>query len=271
MVSGPEIKKRNLGKEKRNLEVPGEAKTISFKMELEPGKFLEYNYTIRHNSYMVDFDINMQGLDNVIASNVSTLNLTWSFDLPRQERISKWGEDRYTDLNYMFEDGDVEKLSQGKDGLKDLNTNVKWIGFKQLFFNSTIIADNFFPGAQVKSTVFKDNPDYLANFYADIAIPYEGKQSEDYKMKFYFGPNHYNTLRQYDISLERLINLGYAIVRPVNRWLIIPVFNFLRGYINNFGVIILLLTIFIKTLVFPFTYKSYVSQAKMRALKPGDG
>jgi YidC/Oxa1 family membrane protein insertase len=145
---------------------------------------------------------------------------------------------------------------------------VKWIGFKQLFFNSTIIANEFFPNAQIRSTIFEENPKYLANFYADIAFPYEGTQKESVGIQFYFGPNHYQTLKQYKIELERQVYLGYAIVRPVNQYLIIPTFNFLRNYIGNFGLIILLLTIFIKLILFPFTYKSYMSQAKMRALKP---
>ena len=121
-----------------------------------------------------------------------------------------------------------------------------------MFFNSTIIADDYFPIAQVRSKKYDENPKYLANFAADISIPYEGKEKDSFGIKFYFGPNHYQTLKQYKIGLESLVYLGYAIVRPVNKYLIIPVFNFLRDYISNFGIIILLLTIFIKTIVFPF-------------------
>jgi len=182
--------------------------------------------------------------------------------------MSRFGEDRYTNINYKFFDDEVDNLSQTKSDEQNLSTRVKWIGFKQLFFNSTIIADEYFPNAYIKSEKYEDDTKYLSNFLADIAIPYEGKNSENFGMQFYFGPNHYQTLNQYDIDLERLVYLGYAIVRPVNKYLIIPVFNFLRKYISNFGIIILLLTIFIKTILFPFTYKSYVSQAKMRALKP---
>ena len=161
-----------------------------------------------------------------------------------------------------------KKSGKVKSDKEDLSTKTQWIAFKQLFFNSTIIADDYFSGAQIESNPFEENPDYLANFKADIAIPFTGSPRENFGMSFYFGPNHYQTLKQYDIELERLVYLGYAIVRPVNKYIIIPVFNFLRKYLHNFGLIILLLTIFIKTLVFPFTYKSYVSQAKMRALKP---
>jgi YidC/Oxa1 family membrane protein insertase len=137
-----------------------------------------------------------------------------------------------------------------------------------LFFASTLIADTPLLSADIKTELTKKDPRYVGVFKADISLPYEGKATENIKLKFFFGPSHYSTLKQYDLSLERQINLGYAIVRPVNKWIIIPTFNFLRQYINNFGIIILLLTIFIKLIIFPFTYKSYHSQAKMKALKP---
>ena len=139
---------------------------------------------------------------------------------------------------------------------------------KQLFFTSTLIADESFPAAQVQSTRMADDDKYLATFASEVSLPYEAKPSENYGMQFYFGPNHFHTLRQYKLNLERQVNLGYSIVRPFNRYLIIPVFNFLRNYISNMGIVILLLTIFIKIILFPFTYKSYMSQAKMRVLKP---
>lgn len=268
VVSGPEVDKGSKGRIKFNSENPGETKSASFRLEVAPGKYLEYVYTLKHNSYMVDFDINLQEMNQFIAANQSYLNFTWEIDVPRAERPSKFGEDRYTNINYKFHEDDVDELSKNKSDEEDLTTRVKWIGFKQLFFNSTIIADEAFPNAFVRSDKYEENPEYLANFHADIALPYEGTSSQNLDMQFYFGPNHYQTLNQYDIGMERLVYLGYAIVRPVNKYIIIPLFNFLSKYIANFGIIILLLTIFIKTALFPFTYKSYMSQAKMRALKP---
>ena len=267
-TSGPEIKKGNEGKIKFNTENPGTKETVSYRLEVAPGKYMEYVYTLGHNSFMIDFDVNLQGMSEYIASNQSYLNFSWSFDVPRQERASRFGEDRYTNISYKFFEDEVSNLSQNKSDEENLSTRVKWIGFKQLFFGSTIIADESFPNAEIRQEKTKDDPEYLANFYADVAFPYQGVQSETIGMQFYFGPNHYQTLKQYDLDLERQVYLGYAIVRPVNRYVIIPVFNFLRKYIDNFGIIILLLTLFIKSILFPFTYKSYMSQAKMRALKP---
>jgi YidC/Oxa1 family membrane protein insertase len=268
IVSGPEVSTGNEGRLKFNNENPGEEKSAVFRLEVTPGRYLEYVYTLKHNSFMIDFDVNLQGMEQYIASNQSYLNFTWSFDVPRQERPSRFGEDRYTNINYKFFEDDVDELSKNKTDEEDLTTRVKWIGFKQLFFNSTIIAEEAFPNAFVRSDKYEEDPQYLANFHADIAFPYQGTSSESMDMQIYFGPNHYQTLRQYDLDLERLVYLGYAIVRPVNKYIIIPIFNFLRKYISNFGIIILVLTVLIKTVLFPFTYKSYVSQAKMRSLKP---
>ena len=267
-VTGPEVRNANEGRIRYNEENPGNKNSISFRLEVESGKYIEYVYTMEHNSFMIGFDVNLQGMNQYITSNQSFLGFTLSYDIPRQERASRFGEDRYTNIVYKFFEDDVNNLSQTKSEEKDLTTRVQWIGFKQLFFSSVIIADNFFSSAQIRQTKFENNPDYLANFYADIAIPYQGTNSEKKAMQFYFGPNHYQTLKQYDIELERQVYLGYAIVRPVNKYIIIPTFNFLRQFISNFGIIIILLTIFIKVILFPFTYKSYISQAKMRVLKP---
>lgn len=268
VVSGPEVPTGNEGRLKFNNENPGEEKSAVFRLEVAPGRYMEYVYTLKHNSFMIDFDVNLQGMEQYIAANQSYLNFTWSFDVPRQERPSRFGEDRYTNINYKFFEDDVDELSKNKSDEEDLTTRVKWIGFKQLFFNSTIIAEEAFPNAYVRSEKYEEDPEYLANFHADIAFPYQGTPNESMDMQIYFGPNHYQTLRQYDMDLERLVYLGYAIVRPVNKYIIIPIFNFLRKYISNFGIIILVLTVLIKTVLFPFTYKSYVSQAKMRVLKP---
>ena len=268
IVTGPEVRTASEGRIKYNKDNPGNIDSISFRLEAEPGRYIEYVYTMEHNSFMIGFEVNLQGMNQYIASNQSLLNFTWSYDVPRQERVSRFGEDRYTNINYKFYKDEVNNLTQAKSDEKDLTTRVQWIGFKQLFFNSTLIAGDFFPNARVRQTKFENNPDYLANFYADIAIPYQGANSEKKEMQFYFGPNHYQTLKQYDIELERQVYLGFAIVRPINKYIVIPTFNFLRKYIANFGIVIILLTIFIKLILFPFTYKSFMSQAKMRALKP---
>lgn len=267
-VNGPAVKKGSEGKIRFNESNPGGKESVVYTLEVEPGKYIEYVYTLAYNSYVVDFKVNVQGLNQIIASNQSELKFVWEYEMPRQEKISRFGEDRYANTIYKYFEGDLEKLKQSKSDEKNLPTKTKWIGMRQLFFNSTLIAGESFPNAFVKKTIYKDNPVYLGDFYTDISIPYQPVEKNSSSMSFYFGPNHYQTLKQFKIGLEDQVDLGYAIVRPVNKWLIIPVFNFLNKYIGNYGIIILLLTIFIKLILSPFTWKSYMSQAKMRVLKP---
>lgn len=266
-VSGGEVKKGDHGDLRYNEEHPGGTETLTYRLEVTPGSFIEYRYSLSHNSYLVNFEMKLEGMNHLVASNQSDLTWVWGFDVPRQERKSQFGEDRYTQIYYKFFEDDVESLSASKSESKNL-TRTKWIGMKQLFFTSTVIAGESFPSAQVRSERKENDDTYLANFYAGISLPWNNQSSEKYGMEFYFGPNHFQTLRQYKLDMESQVYLGYSIVRPVNRYLIIPVFNFLRDYMSNFGIIILLLTVFIKLILFPFTYKSYISQAKMRVLKP---
>jgi len=268
VITGPEIKIGKEGMEKFNTGGANSTKSISMRLMAGDGKYLEYKYSLSYNSYLVGFEVNTQNLSKVITTNSNYLNFNWKIAMPRQERHSKMGEDSYSTIYYKYQDDDVDKLSTSKSGSESLRTKTKWVSFKQLFFASTLIADDAFPTADIKTELTNEDPRYVGNFNADVAFPYEGKDSESIKMKFYFGPSHYNTLKQYDLSLEHQINLGYVVVRQVNQWIIIPTFNFLRRFISNFGIIILLLTVLIKLLIFPFTYKSYHSQAKMKALKP---
>jgi YidC/Oxa1 family membrane protein insertase len=268
VITGPEIKIGKEGMEKFNTGGVNSAKSISMRLMAGDGKYLEYKYSLSYNSYLVGFEVNTKNMSQVITTNSNYLNFNWKIAMPRQERHSKMGEDSYSTIYYKYQDDDVDKLSTSKSGSESLRTKTKWVSFKQLFFASTLIADDAFPTVDIKTELTKEDPRYVGNFNADVAFPYEGKDSESIKMKFYFGPSHYNTLKQYDLSMERQINLGYVVVRQVNQWIIIPTFNFLRRFISNFGIIILLLTVLIKLLIFPLTYKSYHSQAKMKALKP---
>ena len=268
IITGPELRTGDKGDEKYNAENPGKSDSIVFRLEVQPGVYMEQAYSLSYNTYMAGFNVRMKGMNSLVAANQPYLNFLWSFDVPRQEVKSQYGEDRYTNIYYKYFEDEVDKLNANKSDEENLTTRTKWIGMKQLFFTSTIISGDAFPLAQVRSTRMAEDEKYLANFSAAISLPWEGKPAEEFGMQFYFGPNHFHTLRQYKIDLESQVNLGYSIVRPVNRYLIIPVFNFLRNYIGNMGIVILLLTVFIKLILFPFTYKSYISQAKMRVLKP---
>ncbi|MFV0365379.1 MAG: membrane protein insertase YidC [Mangrovibacterium sp.] len=268
VVKGPDVKKGKEGDLEFNAEYLGETKTLTMSLKAGDGKSLNYVYSLPYNSYMLSFDMQTVNLNSIIAQNVDYLDFNWSFDAPRLERKSKFGEDRYTSIYYRFLNDDVENLPTARSSSEELTTKVQWVSFKQLFFNSTIIANDAFSSAVVSYTYDEKSDEKLGHFAANLTIPYNPHADSDYGMQIYFGPNHFNTLKQYDNKMDQLINLGWSVLRWVNRYIVIPTFNVLRNHIDSFGIIILLLTIFIKLILFPFTYKSYVSQAKMRALKP---
>jgi YidC/Oxa1 family membrane protein insertase len=267
-VSGPSIPKGKEGMKKYNDKVPGESKTITLRLDAGNGRYIDYIYTIEHNSYVVKYDIKMVGMDKIINTNTGYVSFNFNIDVPRQERPSNYGEDRYSSIYYKFTNDEINELSLTKSDNEELKTPIKWIAYKQLFFSTILIADDAIANATVTSDKKTKDAPYIATFKSDMGIPFEMKPSQQFGMSFYFGPNHYQTLKSEGNDLQKLISLGWPVVREVNRYLIIPVFNFLRSRIANFGLIILILTILIRIIVFPFTYKSYISQAKMKALKP---
>jgi YidC/Oxa1 family membrane protein insertase len=240
-------------------------------------RYIEYVYSLTPGSFMVDFTINLVGMDQVFGTGANFIDLRWQIDVPGQERGSKY-ENNYSTINYKFFGDDVDNLSERSErDSEEIRTRLKWIAFKQQFFSSVLIAEDHFASAVLEQQRFDEGP-HIRNYMADIRIPIQSSPLEMIPMQFYFGPNHYNTLRtysrgylearNYDLELEKMVPLGWGIFGWVNRFLVIPVFNFLERYITNYGIIILLLTIFIKILIFPLTYKSYVSTSKMRVLKP---
>lgn len=235
--------------------------------------FIEYVYTFAGNSYMVDFDLHMVGMDRYIAENASYLDLEWSAKLNRHDKpLSNTGNG--ASVYYKFYNDDVDHLSERDDEDEEsLSTRLKWIAFKQRFFSSVLISHDGFDNGVV--SVSKDaekpgeeNPHYLKNMKAEIGLSYQPSRKTSYDLQFYFGPNKYNILRKYDLDLEELISLGWGILGWINRFAVIPVFNLLENFNINYGIIILILTILLKLGLFPIAYKTYQSQARMRVLKP---
>lgn len=253
----------------KNLVATNSEQVLTMRAYVDEGKYLEFEYRLAPDSYIVDFDINTYNLNDIIASNTNFLTLYWKVDMPQLEK-SRDFESRYTGVYYNFSNNDVEHLSLTGDEKADLATSVKWIAYKQQFFSSVLIAKESFPNAQVSNTT-NNTPGFLKNAEAEISLPYTGKAIEKYDMRFFFGPNSYPVLREYgkDIELPQLINLGWKWIAWFNRYVVIPIFNFLESHVTlNYGLIIFLLTLIIKLVLFPLTYKSYMSQAKMRVLKP---
>jgi YidC/Oxa1 family membrane protein insertase len=233
--------------------------------------FIEFRYTLRGNDYMTGLDLNFAGMNNIIDENTNFLELEWKNQLQRQEKDLK-NERNVSTIHYRYISEDMGELSETKDDSESLKTRIKWIAFKQQFFTATLIANESFISAEINSYVDEDITDnrYLQSMEADISIPYQAGPQYSIPLSFYLGPNKYNILRKYDLRLERQISLGWSffLMQWLNRFAVIPVFNFLESFNLNYGIIILILTILLKTVLFPLTYKTYVSQARMRVLKP---
>ena len=234
-------------------------------------RYLEFKYTLSGNDYMTGLDMNFVGLHNVIDDNTNFLELEWKNQLLRQEKNLK-NERNASTIHYKYASDDMGSLSETKDDTESLKTRVKWIAYKQQFFTTTLIAGDNFISAELSTFVQEELPEdrYVKNMEADISIPYQSAPNYSIPLHLYMGPTKYNILRRYDLSLERQIPLGWGffLFQVVNRYAVIPVFNYLEGFNFNYGIIILILTILLKIVLFPLTYKTYISQARMRVLKP---
>ena len=246
-------------------------KSDSVAMRLYAGdnSYIEYVYTMKPNDYMVRFRVNFVNMDKIIANNSNSMDLNWSMFIKRQERGEK-NENQYTMIHFKHFQDDDEQMSAAtsKPETKEVTTKLKWVAFKQQFFSSVLVAGESFNNASLNSSTMTDMSKYLKKYSATIAINYQNKPNYSVPMSFYFGPNHFLTLKKYDIDLEKLVFLGRNVIRVVNQWVIIPIFSFLNKFISSYGLIILLLTLIIKIGLFPLTFKSFQSQAKMRVLKP---
>lgn len=235
----------------------------------EADKYLEYVYTVRYDNYMMDFDIRTVGLKDVIANNADYLTIDWDVDLMKQEKST----DRFAGESVYYRsltDKDVDHLNEQKDSEQTVNSKLKWVSFKQRFFCNVIVAKNEFENARMAMlTRNSNNPRYFKSMAANIEVPYDVKaETNVIPMQLYFGPNHFKTLRSYGIGLQDQINLGdFFLIRWIN-YGVIAVFNWLSSYGWNYGIVILILTILIKTLLFPLAFKSYKSSAITRVLKP---
>ena len=231
--------------------------------------YIEFLYTIKGDDYMLDFDMNFVGMDAYIDKGTNYLDLTWSAQLLKLEK----SRDRFNGptIYYKFLEDEVDYLSEQKDDEEELVNRVKWISFTHRFFSSTLIAKDHFQNASIKAFELEEQGDhYLRSMQTQIGLPFTISANENIPMSFYFGPNKYKILRKYKLDQERQIPLGWSffLMAWINRYAVIPVFNFLEGFGWNYGIIILVLTVLLKIVLFPIAYKSYSSSAKMKALKP---
>ncbi|MES2591946.1 MAG: membrane protein insertase YidC [Bacteroidota bacterium] len=245
--------------------------TKSLAMRLYAGskaKYLEYVYTLTGNEYMMGFRLNTVGLNDIIAAGNNALTLNWSMKTPMLEQ-NKQTQQAASTIYFKYPTENVDKISESDEEKKPFEAAVKWIGFKQQFFTSVLIADEAFDKAgEIETSAENGSAKYVKRYAAALTIPYKHLASETFGMRFYFGPNHFKTLKHYDLDLEKQINLGWKIFGWLNRLLTIPIFTFLSSFNMSYGIIILILTIILKLLLLPIAYKTVLSSAKMRVLKP---
>ena len=251
--------------------------TLLMTLFSDEGSTFTLKYTLPSDSYMLDVQIEQDGMENVLPKNITNLDFTWEQKLRSQEK-GRMFEERNSSLYYKRSGAEVDKLSETGEDSENIQLGIKWIGFKNQFFSSVLIADNRFNGAQLYSQAIEVEKDsaYLKSYKAETSFDYNPLNPEGPSFKMFLGPNLYPLLKSYDsgveeeneLNLDELIPLGWTLFRWINTFIVIPVFTFLGKYIDNYGLIILLLTIIIKIIILPMTYKSYMSTAKIRVLKP---
>jgi len=236
--------------------------------------WLDFVYELSDN-YMVSFAVAAHNMQTELAQNINSLELQWRQLIPQQEQGRKF-EERYAQLQYMLVGGDMEKLSESKDDNAKESARIKWIGYKDQFFSTVLIADDAFSSTQFSSTVQGKHSGYIKEYTTHTSIPFDLTGKNPTGFRLYCGPNHYHTLKAYDegvekdnrLYLNKLVPLGWKIVSWINTALVIPMFDLFTSWGLHIGIVILLMTIVIKLIILPFVFVSYKSSAKMRVLKP---
>ena len=258
--------------------------SVTMRLNTNGYGYLDFIYTLLPESYMLNLDIKSTGMDNFFSSNLNTLAVDWIQNLRQQEKGFEF-EQRYTTLTYKRNDKVKSKVMNvapasakpGKPSQKTIEEPLDWVAYKNQFFSCIMIAsDAYAGGTQLSGVSYMKGLGYMKKLMAKTHTAFDPEGNSPTRFQFYFGPNDYRILKQnsklahgdHKIRLNRVMDLGWPIVREVNRFLIIPLFTLLSKWNLNMGIVILLMTLIVKILVFPAQVKSYMSSAKMRALKP---
>ena len=258
-----------------------DAKTVVMSLPMGESSF-EIVYTINDAEYLVTMDMRQKNMERIIPGNRTTMRLNWWQNLGRNE-TGRTFEERNSALYYKFDGEDAEDMSANDTEEEEVNGALRWVAFKNQFFSSVVIARDRFTSAKLDSKVLKSATE-LKKFDMDAIFAYSSAKANPAQFTFFFGPNSYPLLsdlddkidksyaaegeENVDLDLHSLVNVGWGIFGWINRWCVIPLFQFLGSFIGNYGLIIILITLIVKLVLFPFTYKSYKSQAKMRVLAP---
>jgi len=241
---------------------------LTMEMAISESASISYIYRLFDDDYMMDFDMRFKGLDQY---RTDRMEFKFDFYAPSQEKGYQ-NEAMYTTLFYRYHGGDVESFkSRSKKEIEDVTetTRIKWVAFSHQFFSTILVADEHFDGAYLLQERFNDPGPHVRRYSTSLDMPFDRTSDQLIGMQLYFGPNSFTSLKEYgDLGLENVVTVGGSMIRWINAFVVIPIFNWLNKYFVNFGVIILLLTLIIKVALFPLTYRSFKSQAVMRLLKP---
>lgn len=245
----------------------GEDQILTMRLKAAPNAYLEYKYVLKANDYMLDFDIQTQGLSSILKT-AKPLQLEWEFKTYTNEKSISY-ENRYSEIYFEYEDGKSDYLGQGQDKTETAE-DVSYVAYKQHFFSSILLSSTPFKTAELYSNNLVNDEEVDTTFtkHFKAVMPLAFKNGEiDQKMNWYYGPTDYKLLKSYDRNLEDIVALGWGIFGWINRHLFIPMYGFLSMFISQ-GWAIVLFTILVKLLMSPITYKSFLSQAKMKVLRP---
>ena len=250
--------------------------TVTMRLQTTGAGYIDFAYRLLPDAYMVNFDIRAVGMQNFFPAALKTVNIDW-FQRARQQEKGYDFEQRYTSLTYKPVDDGPEYLSEMKDDKESFDEPIEWVAFKNQFFSSVLIANQDFDNVTLDSKIQEKGSGYMKSYNAEMTTFFDPTGKEATQLQMYLGPNHFKTLlasndlvinQDEDPELQNLVYLGWPIVRQINRWFTINLFDWLSGWGLNMGLVILLMTIIVKAIVYPATYKSYISSAKMRVLKP---
>jgi YidC/Oxa1 family membrane protein insertase len=256
--------------EQKSFIAGSQPQTVILRLMAGENKYIEYRYSLAPDKYSVDFNVTFVSMDGIIAANQNNITLDWRMFVPQQEK-GRQNEENYANIRYKYYQDDVIELKsrQSKDTEKaDITTKLSWVAFQDQFFSSVLITNDFFLNGTVVSNRTLNSEKYIRYYTTEVGVPFNPAAANPINLKLYYGPNSTTILKKEGLALEKLVFLGSNIIGWINRFAIIPIFNWLNNFIGNYGIIILILTIIIKVVLFPLTFKSYQSQAKMAVLKP---
>jgi YidC/Oxa1 family membrane protein insertase len=234
--------------------------------------YIEFRYSLAPGKYQVDMQIEFFGMENIVTQRTGIIDLDWMIHSPQQER-GRDNEMQYTTLYFRNFEEDVDFLNaRSKKAVQSVNTltRIEWIAYKDQFFSCVLMADKYFSDALMQTELKPKSSHYLKKFQSTIGLPFDKGEKQVIPLHFYFGPNKFKLLKKEysDRQLQDLVSVGKGIIKWINQIVIIKLFDFLNKYFLNYGIIILIMTIIIKVSLLPLTFRSYLSMAKMKVLKP---